>query len=320
MACAGDALPSGLSYITTAEFDEALQTYPVRTEISAVGVEGFEDDEYVSLTSYILALGLPYQGTDPNGWTTTTTYDGLGRTLSTYAPGLNQPGVLYAYPQVINGNITAPYSVEMQILDTTANQYRSVWGFYDGLGRMIQTQVHDEDQGKTLVSDSFFNPQGLIARQSLPYYSNSGGGYYLAPSGSQFTETAYDTLGRVISLAQPGGITTTSSYDGLTVTVLDPDGRKVSRTTDGLGRLIQVREYSDDTTVHASTVYSYDIGDRLVGVVDASGNTTGITYDWLGRKTGMQDPDMGDWSYTYDPSGNLSRASGCARRHLEFHL
>jgi YD repeat-containing protein len=37
--------------------------------------------------------------------------------------------------------------------------------------------------------------------------------------------------------------------------------------------------------------------DQLTRVQDPLGNTTLITYDVLGRKTGMRDPDMGIWSY-----------------------
>ena len=120
--------------------------------------------------------------TDPNGWTTTTTYDGLGRHLSLNAPGLSQPGVYYSYPTVnANGNITAPYAVKLQILDTMANKYRSVWGIYDGLGRMIQTQVYDANTNKILVSDNQYNAQGLAYKQSLPFPVSAGGGYYERP-------------------------------------------------------------------------------------------------------------------------------------------
>ncbi|WKZ38421.1 MAG: RHS repeat-associated core domain-containing protein [Anaerolineales bacterium] len=285
-------------------------THPVKT-IDALNQE--------TSVEYLFGLGVPYQTTDPNGWLTTTTYDGLGRTLSVTAAGLGQPGVYYNYPQVDgNGRIAVPYHVEMQILDTIANQYRSVWGFYDGVGRLIQTQVYDQDKGQTLAADTYFNSQGLAWKQSLPYYRNSPGGYYLSPAGSQFNETAFDFLGRATSVTQPGGITTTTSYDGLTVTIIDPDGRKVSRTTDGLGRLVTVGEYSDSETVYATTAYTYDVGDRLIRVLDANGNESTIQYDWLGRKTGMQDPDMGVWTYAYNPQGGLIHQTDARNETLNF--
>ncbi|CAG1009368.1 Protein RhsD [Anaerolineales bacterium] len=278
-----------------------------------------------STTDYIYGLGLPYQTTDPNGWVTTTKYDGLGRTLSVHAPGLIQPGVYYTYPQVNgSGRIPAPYAVEMQILDTIASQYRSVWGIYDGMGRTLQTQVADNKNtpaagdDQILVTDSYFNPQGLVFKQSLPYYSSAVGGHYISPSGQQFTESTFDVLGRVLTAKQPGNITTTTSYDGLTTAVTDPNGSKISRTTDGIGRLVSVKEYSNSTTLYATTLYSYDAGDRLVLVTDAKGTQSEIEYDWLGRKTAMQDPDMGEWSYTYNALGNLTQQTDARSVVLKF--
>jgi YD repeat-containing protein len=65
----------------------------------------------------------------------------------------------------------------------------------------------------------------------------------------------------------------------------------------------------------AYIVYGYDELDRLTTVqqvnrVDAPKlenvfATTALTYDLAGRKTGMTDPDMGAWTYTYDALGNL---------------
>ncbi|MEW6402626.1 MAG: SpvB/TcaC N-terminal domain-containing protein, partial [Chloroflexota bacterium] len=308
--------PTGTSYPTSTVYDEDSQTYPVQVT-NALGQS--------SSTLYIEKLGLPYQVTDPNGWATTTTYDGLGRTLSVNAPGLSQPGVYYTYPEVnASGRIPAPYSVEMQILDTTAaGQYRSVWGIYDGMGRMIQTQVFDagyaSGAGGLLVSDSFFNTQGLAYKQSQPYYVSQGGGYYVAPSGTSFTVSTFDALGRVLTTTQPGGIVTTMEYDGLSATTIDPNQNRIKRTTDALGRMITVKEYSDAATLYSVTQYAYDVADHLVRVTDARGNVTQITYDLLGRKTGMDDPDMGIWTYGYDALGNLKTQTDGRNQVLNFN-
>jgi len=45
---------------------------------------------------------------------------------------------------------------------------------------------------------------------------------------------------------------------------------------------------------------------NLLGTTDTLGNQITITYDTLGRKTFMNDPDMGTWSYAYDANGNLT--------------
>ena len=53
------------------------------------------------------------------------------------------------------------------------------------------------------------------------------------------------------------------------------------------------------------TRYSYDVAGRLLTVQDHASNQTTLTHDLLGRKTRMNDPDMGAWQYRYDAAGNL---------------
>jgi tripartite motif-containing protein 71 len=53
------------------------------------------------------------------------------------------------------------------------------------------------------------------------------------------------------------------------------------------------------------TNYTYNVLGNLTTVTDNNSNSTSMTYDWLSRKTGMTDPDMGSWNYTYDADGNL---------------
>ncbi len=42
------------------------------------------------------------------------------------------------------------------------------------------------------------------------------------------------------------------------------------------------------------------------------------TYDDLGRKTTMTDPDMGSWSYSYDAVGNLTKQTDAKSQAIEF--
>jgi YD repeat-containing protein len=273
-------------------------------------------------TAYLYTLGVPYQVNDPNGWVTTTTYDGLGRTLSVTPPGLRQAGVTYTYPSPDGtGKVTPPYSIDMEILDEAAGFYRSVWGIYDGLGRIIQNQIFDADQqqNQLLLTDTAFDAQGKTYRQSQPYYSNGATGSYIAPTWSNlvYTESAYDALGRIKTVTAPGDLLTQTSYGGLTTTTTDPNGNAKNQTTDGLGRVAQVQEFSDGS-LYSTTQYSYDIADRLTKTMDAQENVSTITYNQLGQKTGMHDPDMGDWAYQYDPLGRMIQQTDARGQSLSF--
>src|SRR5262249_50579342 len=54
-----------------------------------------------------------------------------------------------------------------------------------------------------------------------------------------------------------------------------------------------------------------DAAGRLLTLADPAGNTTTMTYDGLGRKLTLTDPDLGgfaskSWTYQYDDNGNLT--------------
>jgi len=74
---------------------------------------------------------------------------------------------------------------------------------------------------------------------------------------------------------------------------------------DPYGRILSITE-GDSTAV--STSYEYDPLDRLARTqvfAQQCHDFITITYDSLGRKVSMSDPNMGDWRYTYDVRGNL---------------
>jgi uncharacterized repeat protein (TIGR01451 family) len=297
-------------YCSNVVYDNVVHAYPT-TSSNPLG--------QTTAATYIYQLGLPYQVTDINKWTTTTTYDYMGRTLTVTPPGLpaETVGTRYSYPPVVNGVVAAPYSVKMELWDQLADIYRPVWGIYDGMSRMLQTQTFDADRAELLVSETQFNAQGLASRQSLPFYFAGSDGGTLKTGASQFTETAYDALGRAIQVTAPGNITSYTQYNGLTTTSIDPNGNKIARTTDGLGRLKYIYEYNG-STVYATTSFSYDVADRLTTTTDAQGNISSFIYDNLGRKTSMTDPDMGQWSYGYDALGSLIEQTDARGTVLRF--
>ena len=82
------------------------------------------------------------------------------------------------------------------------------------------------------------------------------------------------------------------------------------------GRVVQVTEYSDAGELQ--TYYEYNAAGDLLKVTDALGNETDIDYDSLGRKTDMNDPDMGAWQYTYDANGNLKTQTDAKNQTITF--
>jgi RHS repeat-associated protein len=204
----------------------------------------------------------------------------------------------------------------------------------DGLGRISQTQVHDQDcaGGAGLVKVDYaygYTPaQNLrFQKSSTPYCNTPGSPYGL------MTTTNYDVLGRVVSMVQADGSTVATTYSGTAVgaasTVTDEAGKQRKSQTDAFGRVTAVWE--DPGTANYETDYSYDVLDNLVSVVQKGGAASGswrnrsFTYDSLSRLKCAANPEVGSGlsapatcpatdsgtyttgtiGYTYDSNGNL---------------
>jgi YD repeat-containing protein len=130
-------------------------------------------------------------------------------------------------------------------------------------------------------------------------------------------------LGRPVRVDYPDGTHTETQYDGRETTAIDANRHQKVYTHDAFGRLTQVQEYTGTVDgpgfdLYATTVYTYDVRDNLVGVEDTLGHTTVITYDDLGRKVAMDDPDMGRWAYDYDLLGNLTAQTDALGQEITF--
>jgi RHS repeat-associated protein len=229
------------------------------------------------------------------------------------------------------------------------------WGtwertYYDGLGRVVQRQTPLQDwtctSGQMAVVNTFYDATGQVAEQSVPYAvpdtATNGLSHYQPPDRNQpSTETAYDGLGRTSIITGTDGSLAVHHYglstsSGPTLTyddVMDANRHRDQYRTDALGRLVRVYEFSGDCgawgyncaapystpwAVYTVTQYAYDVLGHLRVVTDALQNTTVITYNAVGLKTAMIDPDMGKWAYQYDAAGNLITQTDALNNALWF--
>ena len=245
---------------------------------------------------------------DPNGKTTTNTYDALGRKLTTTTPD----GLIHTMAY----NYGGAYTVSTQHVQRTTSGGGLLTNlvsktYFDGLGRTIKTESPGAADGggplKVLVTETQYDIRGLTKQTSLPYIQGS------ESATGRWRTLTYDALGRLTKSTNPDGTSSQVCYNAWTTTSLDPKLHKKVEAKDAFGRLITVQEYTgtgsatdcSGGTLYATTSYSYDLLGNLLGVTDAKGNVSSMTYDTLGRKLTMHDPDMGNWSYTYDANGNL---------------
>ncbi len=300
---------------------DPTSTFPL-TSTNALG--------YVTTTSYYgvngvaMDTGLYGQAksvTDPNSKTSTSTYDALGRKLTTTTPdGLvstmayNYGGTFIVGTQNIQST-TSGGGLTTNLVSKT---------YFDGLGRTTKQESPGAADGggalKVLATETQYDSRGLVKQSSLPYIqgSESATGRWRVPT--------YDALGRTIQITNPDTTTSKVCYNGWITTSIDPKLHKKVETKDAYGRVSTVQEYTSTQatctttsgTLYATTTYAYDRLGNLLSVTDTKGNVSTMTYDTLGRKLTMHDPDMSNWSYTYDANGNLGTQVDAKNQKLCF--
>ncbi len=282
---------------TVTEYDSQTHTFPAIVT-NPLGHETFFEYDY--------RFGKVTKATDPNGNETTYTYDEFGREIQVDAPDGGQTVTSYYIDEF-------PRKIKTQVKENISGDTIDAWQYFDGLGRGIKTISYGEG-GSQSVSQKFYDNMGRCYRTEGPFFSTEAGYPVTPPSeGYPFSHTYFDDRGRPTQILSYINSTITDpsttelimqfAYNGLSTTVTDPDGSQKTEIKDYLGRLIEVIEYADEGEFY--TYYEYNTAGDLLKVKDALNNETIIEYDSLGQKTYMNDPDMGEWSYTYDDNGNL---------------
>lgn len=184
------------------------------------------------------------------------------------------------------------------------------WGettqYLDGLGRQIRTEVLDGTGN--VYTDTQYDSLGRVVKVSNPYRIGDT---------LRWTTTAYDTAGRVASVTTPDGAVSTTTYTtattgtlGQAVTVTDPAGRVRRTLTDAFGRLVRTDEPDTNGQLgtlgapNQASVYAYSVLDKLTTVTQGVQIRT-FTYDSLGRQLTGTVPESGTLSATYDLVGNV---------------
>jgi len=285
------------------EYDSQFHLYPVRVTNAR---------EQSAVYDYDRARGLLLTATDPNSATTRYGYDAFGRLTSVTKPGDIEasPTLSYTYADGL-----APWKIETRQRGAGTDTLDTAQ-YYDGLGRLLQTRSEAEI-GQQAATRAVYDALGRKQIEYTPKFDGYSPNYN--PNGWENqprTTLQYDALGRTIVITAPDGTTTRTGNQGWTTTITDANGHRKDSIADAHGRLIAVKEYSG-TAVYTTT-YGYDTLGNLTRVTDTLSHSTVITYDALGRKTAMRDPDMGVWSYEYDAAGNLITQTDALGRQLVF--
>jgi len=254
--------------------------------------------------------------TDANNQTAYTTYDVFGRSSTSISP--LDSVALPTEQKVYNIQSTFVAITDIARQDNGSSATISTVSYYDGLGRLIETKSLGPTAGRFIISgQTIYDDRGLPVTKYLPRFTtNDLNTVDPIDTSVPSSQAAYDPMGRVTTKTNPDSTYSSVSYDQWTTTSTDENGHMQKSYVDAFGRLVQKEEYTGadgrspyyPTTpyaLYATTKYSYDPKGDLTSVTDNKSNITTITYDNLGRKIAMNDPDMGKWQYGYDGNGNL---------------
>jgi len=297
------------------------ETQPLRTDLTAVTTYQYNPDQHCYW------FGKPSAVIDPNGNISSAVCDQFGRLIEVRLPGdeSGQPTTTVVYNHYLSAGSPANVIITRKINGSLAFSTRF---FANGFGQVIQTQQLDVfEQGgvhKDLVQTTIYDTSGRKVKEESGFHAvNSGYGYQaIPPEDAVFVEFQYDQQDRIISVSNPNGTQTEDTYEivyylttdwspgqyVLKHSHIDENEHAQYQYTNVYGQVIESDPNSGDLKIG----YQYDLNGNLVKVYQSAAENasidwleTTLQYDLAGRKTSMNDPDMGTWLYSYDALGNL---------------
>ncbi|WP_051467498.1 DNRLRE domain-containing protein [Pseudofrankia saprophytica] len=276
-----------------------------------------------SVVSAYNNVGDLVETTDEAGKTTSYGYDDAGRLMETTDPLGRQARSTYDRAGRLTG--TADYS-------DTDTELRTTGFGYDEAGNLT-SQTDPNGHTSTFTFDALNQPRTITVPASSGVSITTSAGYDAAGNRTRLTDgnghpTVYtfNALGLPEKTIEPStpaypnlaDRTWQATYDsgGLPVTLAEPGGVTRSATYDELGRLT-LETGSGSGVTGAARSMGYDLAGNLTSVGSAAGdeefsyNDRGLLQDSWG--------DLGGSSFTYDEDGRLSqRADGSTWSNYDY--
>lgn len=307
---------------TTTQYDTYYHSFPMTI------THPFSPTAHSEYTYYDFTLDVVSATVDLNGTTARQRYDSFGRPQKSWVEGYgteNMPNEQYAFQDLGQQSISAPISIRYTKLLTDTGAYTSTWQtrWFDGRGRTLEDVMPKEPgspNSLVIVVANDYASTGVISGTTMPFTATvTDTTRYITPTSQlvqAITRNLYDEAMRPSVITNTDGSLIIYDYSMLLLTgVRDEDEHQKWQRTDMLGRTDMALEQdcppcggplANDIMV----TYTYDMLDRLTLVTrDPLGYapiTTTLEYDGVGRKSALNDPDMGRWEYEYDKAGNLT--------------
>ncbi len=265
---------------------------------------------HVTTYSWDPLVGLQSSETDPNGATTSWTYDGFARKASETRP--DSTSTVFTYVTCTVGcDARDRYYILQEDRDTTAATVRTSEHYFNRWDVQSRARVQRLDTDYAYTTNRDFDARGRVSKEYVPYYSGS------ATNGDRrFT---YDLLNRVLTDTQFTAAGTSDqsasyTYSGLSTTVTDALSHSTTRATNAWGEPLSVADAASGTMSH-----QYDAFGNLKRTTDAALNVVfQASYNVRGFRTQTIDMDLGTWSYTPNALGEVESQTDAKLQNTTF--
>lgn len=307
----------GQRYTETYGYDPTLRTY----------VEQISDSYgLTSSSTHDLRFGTVLSQTDENTNVESSTYDEFGRQTSLTGP-YEQGGGTATITFEYHPEATTPWAITHHL-----DKFRSPTDtidtvtFIDGLARVIQTKKDATVYNGTAGGQDVMTVSGAVTydafgRQTAAHYPiteplGTAGTFNTGVDTVAPSKTTYDVLDRVTKTVFPDNTTTSNAYgfgtdrSGITQfqqTATDANNHQKFYYRDVREQLTSLKEPHTPAGGSQQTIwtsYVYDPLGELTTVRDNSNNYTRQSFDNLGRRTVVDNPDTGKTETTYDLASN----------------
>lgn len=262
-------------------------------------------------------LGVVLSSTDPNGITSTSTYDDFARPQSHTVQSEAETGSAISLPTAYTrflacngcgGMPTAKYKVVKYQAGTPQSET-----LFDSHNRPLLNKIQNFAGTEFSYQRTDYDNRGNVVFSSI-----------VADTLQQATSTGtrygqYDSLGRPIGKTtnySGGNLVATYTYSGHKTEITAEAGEKtltMSREFDGAGRLRQTVD-----ALSGSTTYAYDALGNPIVIKDAKGSLITAVHNGLGQKTLVNDPNMGSKSFTYTVFGEIKSTTDANNDVVKF--
>jgi len=239
-----------------------------------------------------------------DGITKTFEYDAFGRIEREIMPYGSYTSPTKSYTYSFDGS--APESIKIS-QKTNSNNTIDTYYFYDGFGNLVQIKTPAENN--QIIKNIFYDGLFRVKEEQNPYFDSFSTSLVTPSSTINRTYYQYDALSRITKVTNPDGTIKNTTYNKNIINDYDENNNYKTYYLDAYDRITAVEEHNIDFYFNDNetynTTYTYNGKDELVGIRDHYGNEFNFSYDSLGRKIQLDDPDLGTWKYSYDSAGNL---------------